>query len=42
LDGVREAVKASTEKGHSCLLVLHDVSAALKDANMKRTLRDKI
>jgi hypothetical protein len=42
LDGVREAVKASAEKGHNSLLVLDDVTAALKDADIQRALRDLI
>ena len=42
LDGVREAVKASAEKGMSSLLVLDDVTAALKDADIQRALRDLI
>jgi hypothetical protein len=42
LDGVREAVKASAEKGKSNMLVLDDVTAALKDADIQRALRDLI
>jgi hypothetical protein len=42
LDGVREAVKASAEKGNISMLVQDDVTAALKDGDIQRALRNLI
>ena len=42
LDGIREAVKQSAEKEKNTLLVLDDVTAALKDNDIQRVLRDLI
>jgi KaiC/GvpD/RAD55 family RecA-like ATPase len=42
LDGIREAVKESAEKEKNTLLVLDDVTAALKDNEIHRVLRDLI
>jgi hypothetical protein len=42
LDGIREVVKESAEKEKNTLLVLDDVSAALKDNEIQRVLRDLI
>jgi hypothetical protein len=42
LDRVREAVKAATEKGKNSLVVVGDVTTALKDADIERALRDLI
>ena len=42
LDGIREAVKELAEKEKNTLLVLDDVTAALKDNEIQRVLRDLI
>jgi KaiC/GvpD/RAD55 family RecA-like ATPase len=42
LDGIREAVTQSAEKEKNTLLVLDDVTAALKDSEIQRVLRDLI
>jgi KaiC/GvpD/RAD55 family RecA-like ATPase len=42
LDGIREAVKESAEQENNTLLVLDDMSAALKDNEIQRVLRDLI
>jgi KaiC/GvpD/RAD55 family RecA-like ATPase len=42
LDGIREAVRSSAEGEKSSLLVLDDVTAALKDNEIQRVLRDLI
>jgi KaiC/GvpD/RAD55 family RecA-like ATPase len=42
LDGIREAVKHSAEKEKNILLVLDDVTAALKDNEIQRVLRELI
>jgi KaiC/GvpD/RAD55 family RecA-like ATPase len=42
LDGIRESVKESAGKEKNSLLVLDDVTAALKDNEIQRVLRDRI
>jgi hypothetical protein len=42
LDGIREEVKQSAEKEKNTLLVLDDVTAALKDNEIQRVQRDLI